>query len=92
MTRRGILLGTLEGYYLTDAGDTHVALFGETRSGKDATHILPTACLWEGSMVITDPKNGITLAQTQRYRCPIGSSSSGRSPCHPTRAAVHRQR
>jgi type IV secretion system protein VirD4 len=68
MTQRGIMLGTLDGYYLTDDRDTHVALFGETSSGKDVCHVLPTACMWDSSMVITDPKGGVTSQHTDAYR------------------------
>jgi type IV secretion system protein VirD4 len=68
MTQRGIMLGTLDGYYLTDASETHVALFGETGVGKDVCHVLPSICMDEGSMLIADPKGGVTLRQTERFR------------------------
>jgi type IV secretion system protein VirD4 len=71
MTGQGIFLGTLDGYYLTDNSETHVGLFGETGSWKDLAHVLPTIGLWDGSMVITDPKDGQTWKQTVRYRASL---------------------
>jgi type IV secretion system protein VirD4 len=75
MTRRGVMLGTLNGYYLTDASETHVALFGETGVGKDTAHVLPTIVMDdeasdEASMVISDPKD-VTRRQTEDYRAQV---------------------
>lgn len=69
MTRRGVLLGSLDGYYLTDNADTHVAIFGPTDSGKDVSHVIPTAHLdRDSSMLIFDPKGGATYRMTVQYR------------------------
>ena len=75
LERRGIFLGALDGYYLTESADTHVAVFGESGSGKDMTVVLPTIVMEDGdaesaasSLVITDPKGGLTYAQTETFR------------------------
>jgi type IV secretion system protein VirD4 len=62
------MLGTVDGYYLTDDANTHVAIFGPTDSGKDVSHVIPTAHLWRDSLLITDPKGGTTFEKTVRYR------------------------
>jgi type IV secretion system protein VirD4 len=68
MTQRGVMLGSLNGYYLTDDADTHLMLCGPTSSGKDVAHVIPTAHLWRESVLITDPKGGVTYQMTARYR------------------------
>jgi type IV secretion system protein VirD4 len=68
MSQRGVLLGSLDSYYLTDDADTHLAIFGPTSSGKDVAHVIPTAHLWHSSLLITDPKGGTTFNMTVRYR------------------------
>ena len=63
------MLGSLDGYYLTDDADTHVAIFGPTDSGKDVSHVIPTAHLdRDSSMLIFDPKGGATYRMTAQYR------------------------
>jgi len=73
MTQRGVLLGSLDGYYLTGDADTHLAIFGPTSSGKDVAHVIPSAHLWQESMLITDPKGGTTFNMTACYRGTISN-------------------
>jgi len=96
MSGRGILLGTLDGYYLTDNGAGHVGLWGETRSRKDVSHVLPTICMEDPqipmaqrtSRLIADPKNGVTSRQTMRH-CAQVSEVVCFAPLHRVSASIN---
>jgi type IV secretion system protein VirD4 len=69
MTQRGVMLGSLEGWYLTDDADTHLLICGPTSSGKDVGHVIPTMHLDDASsMLIFDPKGGATYRMTVQHR------------------------
>ena len=56
--KESILCGQHRGY-LRYAGEQHVGLYAPTGSGKGVSIVNPNALLWDGSMVVFDPKKDI---------------------------------
>lgn len=56
--RETILCGRHRGY-LRYAGEQHVGLYAPTGSGKGVSVVTPNALLWDGSLVVFDPKKDI---------------------------------
>ena len=56
--KESILCGQYRGY-LRYAGEQHVGLYAPTGSGKGVSIVNPNALLWDGSMVVFDPKKDI---------------------------------
>lgn len=67
----GIVLGKEGRRILRSDGDSHVGVFGATRSGKGATVGIPTALSHPGSMLVFDPKNAV-LGIVGRRRAEFG--------------------
>lgn len=64
----GVILGRMGGRTLLDDGNEHVAVIGPTRSGKDASIIIPTMLdSWHGSTLAHDPK-GELWSKVSKFR------------------------
>jgi len=53
---RGLVLGKLGGATIASDEPGHVLVVGPTRSGKGQSFIVPNGVMWEGSMIVFDPK------------------------------------
>jgi type IV secretion system protein VirD4 len=54
--KRGLVLGKLGGATIASDEPGHVLVVGPTRSGKGQSFIVPNGVMWEGSMIVFDPK------------------------------------
>jgi type IV secretion system protein VirD4 len=69
---RGVMLGRYDRHYVRDDSEAHILLVGPTRSGKGISTIIPTLLTWQGSVLVTDPKDGENLEVTRRWREHLG--------------------
>jgi type IV secretion system protein VirD4 len=55
-SKRGVVLGTLNGVTIRSDEPAHILVVGPSRSGKGTGFVLPNGYLWQGSAVFFDPK------------------------------------
>jgi type IV secretion system protein VirD4 len=70
-TGQGIVVGKLNGQWLTMPGQQFVKLSAPTRSGKGVGVVIPNCLLWPDSMVVNDIK-GDNFQTTAGYRAAHG--------------------
>ncbi|NDF12050.1 MAG: type IV secretion system protein VirD4, partial [Proteobacteria bacterium] len=56
LSKKGMLLGTYKGKYLTADGYQHALLFAPTGSGKGVGFVIPNLLYWQDSLVVHDIK------------------------------------
>jgi type IV secretion system protein VirD4 len=54
--RKETILCGRRGGYLCYSGEQHVGLYAPTGSGKGVSIVIPNALMWDGSLVVFDPK------------------------------------
>jgi len=72
-TRHGVVVGEVDGTIYCEDSETHVALFGPTRSRKGICHLQPTLrWFWRESVLGLDPKNGENYQACRAERSTYG--------------------
>lgn len=64
---RGLFLGSLNGEDIYYPGETHLLTIAPPGAGKGTSIVIPNLLLYEGSVIVTDPK-GELFAITARHR------------------------